>query len=391
MSDGADVATTELIGPGLARRGAARVRLSLPELRPQTRALAFATATWLPLALLAALEGRFTSPGCSFAHDVASYVRFLWVGPLLVALGLPFDRELAGAVSSWRTSPLVTAAHLAIFDRFLARLYALRRSPLPDLVLLGLAYLLTVLALRGPVRWHIQTWMFTGRPPGSLSLAGWWWVLVSAPLLVHALLRWLWRFGIWSAALLRLATLPAPVLGTHPDGAGGLDRVARLHNLFTVEVVALSSFAAGGLANLGLHTAAGVGDLRRAAGVTGALLLLVFLAPLVFFTPRLITGKRRTLARYGAVAAHHALYLERQIDVALAADPRDLPRLSDDLLENDANLAQSFATVIGMRVLLIDRTNALLFAAAAVLPLLLVELTRMPAKELLGALKDAFM
>src|SRR3954447_8873833 len=102
MSDG-DEATAELIGPGLARRGAARARRSLPEVGARDRGLLFAAVTWLPLAILAAIDGELTTTGGSLSHDVAMYARLLWVGPLLVAAGRPVDHELAEAVGSWRS------------------------------------------------------------------------------------------------------------------------------------------------------------------------------------------------------------------------------------------------------------------------------------------------
>jgi hypothetical protein len=64
------------------------------------------------------------------------------------------------------------------------------------------------------------------------------------------------------------------------------------------------------------------------------------------FSPGLLAARRTAATRYGAVAAHHAAHLEDQIDAALAVDQRTRPRLPDDLLESQANLAQSFDGVL---------------------------------------------
>jgi hypothetical protein len=391
VSDGATETAPALIGPGLVHRGARRARLSLPRARPWKLALLFAAITWVPLAIFAALEGHFASPGWSFGRDVAMYTRLLWAGPLLLATSSYTDRELASGVEAWRTAELISPESCAKFDRFLARVQAIRRSSLPEVALVVLAYALTAVGLHRRAADLTETWMFVPGSHGELSGAGWWYALVSAPLLAHMFLRWLWRFGVWTVALARLTTLPPAVLGTHPDEVGGLDGVTRLHNMFVWLALGLSSIAAGGLANLIIHTEADANFLRRTAILVAVLLLAIFLLPLMLFTPRLILGKRRTLARYGAVAAHHAQHLEERVDHALEADQRAHPRLSDELLEADANLAQSFATVRAMRIILIDRSNLMLFGVASAGPLLLIELARMPASELLAALKSAFM
>jgi hypothetical protein len=383
-------AAVGFLGPGLVRRLVDRSRLSLPKLRPGQRALLFAAITWLPMAILTIAEGSFVGSGWVLSRDVAAYLRFLLVGPLLAAIGPTIDRKLAGAVRGWGDTVLVPPERQADFQRFLDRLEALRRSPWPAFGLTVVAYALPFLALTTRIGGD-QRWLFTGERSGALAPSGWWLVLVSLPLFFRTLLAWAWRFGLWAATLLRMATLPLRVMGTHPDGVGGLEPLTRAHNLLLPLPASIAAGTAGGLANDILHRGIALATLRPSEIFLVVILGVVYLGPLLAFTPLLLAGRRRSSVRYGAVAGHHAALLERETRKALDTTPPKRGLLAGDLLEDDANLAQSYASVTNMRISLVYRANLLLFAMATVGPLLPLELTEVPAMELLQRLRGALL
>jgi hypothetical protein len=374
----------ELLGPGLVHHYAARVRLSPPHLGAGHRALLFATLAWVPLALLTLIEGTFSGPGWVFSRDVGAYVRFLLVGPVLVAVGPAVDRRLARTIAHVRFSMLVPPERREAFDAFLVRQRALRLGPGSDAGMLAASYALTLIALLALMGALDQRWI---SPDGrSLTLAGWWCVLVTLPLFFHAMLRWLWRFVIWTAILVRLVTLPLRVLGTHPDCVGGLDPLTRAHHLLLFVPAGVAAMVCGNLANQVLHRGATLEALRTVEGLLVVILAILHLGPLLIFTPALLTARRRASSRYGAVAANHALYLDGEIQKALTASEPSQGRLDGDLLESEANLAQSFGTITSMRSSLVTRSSLALFALAALGPLLPLELVEVPARQLLQRL-----
>jgi hypothetical protein len=379
------------IAPGLWRLLAERWHRPLPRLGARNAGVLFAAVTWVPLALLSWMDGRFAGDGWVLSRDVAAYVRFLAAGPLLLVVGAFADRELAKEVASWRASELVPRERQSAWDAFMARTAAMKGSARGPLLALAASYALSAIAVKTAAEAGQESWLWAPGAPGPLSWAGWWYALVSAPLLYHALLRWLWRFGLWTASLGRLTALPLRPLGTHADGVGGLDALARTHMIFVWLVGTVSALEAGALANTALHRGVPLDDLRRLVILLASTSLVIFVGPVLMFTPALLTARRRAAARYGAVAAHHAADLEAHISEALAADQRSRPLLSGDLLENDANLAQSFATLRTMRVFLLSRSSLLLYAIVAAAPLFLVGLTESPARELLSRLKALLM
>jgi hypothetical protein len=155
--------------------------------------------------------------------------------------------------------------------------------------------------------------------------------------------------------------------------------------------LALSLVATGAGANAIFFGGATLASIRHAEALVVALELLVFLAPLAVFTPSLIAARRSTIRRFGAVAANHAAYLQLQIDDALAADQRTLPRLPVDLLQGEGGLADTYGSVLQMRSVAATRRTLVMFAAACVCPLLLLELTEVPARELLLRVKELML
>jgi hypothetical protein len=379
-----------LFGPGVIRRAAARARVRLPRPNWRGHGLVFVAITWVPLALLTLIQGTFAGEGWVFGRDAGSYSRFLFAGPLLFAMGPVFERELGTAVEALRGSELVPSERRAAFDHFLGRLEALRRSALPAVVIVLLAGALTVVALEARSDRGFQPWLFRGTPV-PLSPAGWWYALVAGPAFYVVLLQALWRFVLWTAVLARLASLPARSFGTHADGVGGLGGVARAHNMCATLMLALSAMAAGSLANDIFYGGVTVELLRREEIVVVVLLLAIFLAPLLLFVPQLLAARRRANTRYGAVAAHHAAYLEGEIDDRLAADQTTRPLLPSQLLEDDANLAQSFVTVRDMRTFPLSKQSFIMWVACAVGPLLLLELTEVPLRDLVERMKNLLL
>ena len=206
----------------------------------------------------------------------------------------------------------------------------------------GRAHLLTIgliwAGLRTDLPLGVSTWRTTSG--GGLTLAGWWYSLVSIPVFQFLLWRWCWRLLIWSRLLWSLARLDLQLIPTHPDRAGGLGVLGVAH-------VDLAPLSFGASAVLSASYAeqmifAGVPPaafaISLAAAVIGSTLTLV--APLMFFSPRLIDVKQRALLEYGTLAAN---YTRAFAGKWLGADARrDEHLLGTPDLQSLADLGSSF-------------------------------------------------
>ena len=112
-------------------------------------------------------------------------------------------------------------------------------------------------------------------------------------------------------------------------------------------------------------------------------ILIAFLAPLLVFTPKLITAKRKGLSQYGAlVAGHDRRFYKRWIE----GNPDDNPLGSTDM-SSLADLGASYQVIEEMRAIPFKLKNAVFLVAPAVLPMLPLLLTTFSPKEIMEVLK----
>jgi hypothetical protein len=171
------------------------------------RVLAIAAITWLPLLALSAVGGRLLGGNAAvpFLMDVDVQIKFLLVVPLLIVAELVVHRRLSPLVNQFLEQGLLPDTARAGFDAVLASAARLRNSVLAEVLLFAVVYGFGV-----PVIWrhyaalNTTTWYATPSSGGSaLSLVGWWYGLVSLPLLQFLVLRWLFRLSIWAVIDLR--------------------------------------------------------------------------------------------------------------------------------------------------------------------------------------------
>jgi hypothetical protein len=213
------------------------------------------------------------------------------------------------------------------------------------------------------------------------SLAGWWCLLVSAPLFFFLALRWIWRFVVWGWLLRDLAKLDLQLAVMHPDRTGGLAFISEYPPVFSAFVLALSSAFAAASAKAILH--AGV-DFHIFLYVMAAWLVLIvvlFVLPLTAFMGPLGAFKKRMLLESSALAEHANRVIEQrwlghappaQKD---AAPPADTPSRSD--------LAAVYKAAREMRSIPLSKASVLPLAIAVLLPMVAVGATQLPVREIL--------
>jgi len=136
----------------------------------------------------------------------------------------------------------------------------------------------------------------------TLSAAGWWDTLISAPVLVVLLLGWLWRLGLWTRFLWLMSRLDLRLISAHPDGAGGLGFVGMSLQPLSVVAFALGAIIAGTVANRVLHDHLAILDFRYVVPIFAGLIVLLFSGPLLVFTDKLVQASRKGAFEYGALA-----------------------------------------------------------------------------------------
>jgi len=360
------------------------LRLVKPD-KPKTieRAVLIAIIAWVPLVLLAALQSFALGQDklTDLLLDFAVHARNLIAVPLFI-IAESFALSILG-----RTARHFVEAHLVResdrprFDSIAASTRRLLNTKVAEILVIMLAYA-TVIILIGVIapatitEWHMLT-----KERLSFSWAGWWHVLVSIPLILILLFGWLWRLLLWNVFLWRVSRLDLHLVPAHPDLSGGLQFVGASLRAFPMLSFALGAVVAGGVANRVVHQGMHLIDFKYIIATLLVAILIVFVAPLMFFTRRILQARRRGIFEYGALAGAVGRQLERKwlerngsVDEA-ALDVQHFSATTD--------LYQVVSNVYQIKNVPLDLQDLVAIVAAVLLPFLPILLFEIPLDVIL--------
>jgi hypothetical protein len=238
-----------------------------------------------------------------------------------------------------------------------------------------------VLSLLGP-QLHMSGTTRAYDPSGgqTISLAGQWYWIVCLPLFRFLVIRWLWRLGLWWYFLWRLAKLELHLVPTHPDGSAGIGYLEIVHTHFVPLVFAFSAIQASSLAEDLATGGATFEAVYPALAIVLVADLVLFLGPLLLFTPKLWTCRVRGMRDYMEFADKYVRGFDGKW---LRADgtPGE-PLLGTPDLQSLADLSNSVNIVRNMRRVPTSMRMLKDFAIAALLPMLPLLLLEYPVAEL---------
>jgi hypothetical protein len=352
------------------------------------RALLTILVTWLPLLLLSMVQGRAFGPQVQvpFLRDISVNVRFLIGLPLLVLAEAVIDPRLNHCVKHFVRSGLVNATQLPAFEEAISKTMNLRDALLPSVLILVAAfapsffYKKTEMITQGITTWHgIST------PTGEvLSLAGWWFGVVSLPLYRVLLFRWLWIIIIWGFFLRKVSKLNLGCVPTHPDTAAGLEFLTHAHIFFGFIGFATSAVIAGAFGNAIAYEGATVSSLKFLMIAFCLLGILVIAAPLLLVSPKLAKVKERGIFDYGALGTSYSQSFDAKW-IREGGGPERESLLGTADIQSLADLYNSFSIVREMKVVLIDKKVLIGLAIPVILPMIPLLVLATPTDQLVRA------
>ena len=359
-------------------------RLARPPLQLlHRRMVAIPALAWLPLLVLAAMDGHaLGGVGLPFLRDIETYARFLVAMPLLILAEPVVHSWTRDIVLQFREREIVPLRAMPRFQAAVDSAGRWRNSTTVEIVLLASAFLLAPWLWQYGMALHADTW-YAAFDDGRIepTRAGWWLIHVSTPVFQFLLLRWWFRLAIWWRFLWQVSRLPLELRAVHPDRSGGLGFLGEGVYGFMPVLFAQGAVASGLIASRVLTGARTVVEFRGEIAMLAVLLVAEVLVPMLFFVPDLIAARREGLRRYGALAAIHGREFERKwiesgipSGGALLGNP-DISSLSDLAGSNDV-VREMHPTPFDLRVLL-------QLVAISVVPFLPLVLTVIPLADLL--------
>ncbi|HEU4929003.1 MAG TPA: hypothetical protein VFU38_04175, partial [Candidatus Krumholzibacteria bacterium] len=354
------------------------------------RALGVALFAWLPLCVIELLTRHQADVQVTFFQDIASYVRFLVVIPVLILAEGAVSRRTRMVATYFAMSGLVRAEEA---PRFVAAVHATRKraeSVLAEAILLALACVAIWFSVRALTHDGVVFWYEAPDASGErLTFAGWWYAYVASPIVMFLFLRWGWRYLVWWMFLHRVSKLDLQIVGTHPDRAGGLGFVTIGHNAFTMCTFAMSAVLAAAAANRILYQGVALKEYQSVIIGIVVVQIVLGLIPLLVFTRRLVMAKRRGLLQYGELGSHYVQLFHRKW--VEKEDPQDEPLLGTGDIQSLADIGGSFERLQTMSAVPFDRRTVMVFAAAAAVPMLPLLLIVMPLRDMVRLLVKAMI
>lgn len=345
---------------------------------------------WLPLVVYAFWQQRLLPGGAvpePLLEHFGIHARYLIALPLLIVAEATTRATFRELLPNFVSGGLLAGDALAAFRAILERASRLRHSRAALAVLVALVFGASWIGWRNSADFHELVW--DTAPAGrSFHFGVFWFSLVSRPLFLLALLAWVWRLGVIGWALARIARLDLALVPTHPDRAGGLGFMERLPGgLLPIHLAISVPIAAHWGHEAAYH---GVSVLSLKAPAAGLLIanLVLAVAPLLAFAPRLIALRRAALLRWGALLSEHGRLVERRWigrehveDDGLLSAP-ELGPVADTtaLYENVRKLRPAPITAVSIVPPVLGTVIPLLPVAATQIPLAAI------AKKLLAGL-----
>ena len=375
-----DVEALFALAGGRVSRGLERLKLARDaRLHAGRVAVLLAVVTWLPLFVLAAIEGVAWGGAVQvpFVRDFLPYGQLLIAVPVLVLGELMVARHLVRSVTELRTSEVLDSKDTPILDEVLVKTVQRWRGRSVNSVLLFLACAATVVSLWGVKEWLTGGWQVAG---DGMTLAGWWYLLGSLPVMRFLALRWLWRLLLWAWVLWRVSRLELHPRPAHPDRAGGLAFLGGTQAAFGIFVFAfgvqLSCLAADAVHFRDANLTAFRGEMVAFVVIA----VIVLLLPLVVFAPKLVRAREEYLLFLSGSAHRGAGDLARKLR---AAREGELPA---DAVSGLSDFGTLYENARLMRPVPMETQHVLGLVLAAAAPFLPLVFLVMPAREVLRTL-----
>ncbi|HEX5024311.1 MAG TPA: hypothetical protein VFV68_03520 [Agriterribacter sp.] len=339
---------------------------------------------WLPLAALSFIELGAQQFYLLFIRDIATHVRFLLAIPLLLLARKFVNKSFNQLVDTLYETKIVDDNNVAAFEKTIQWVLKWRNAIIVDILLLVLVYY--GFYIRESTKVNNQTfyapWAIKN---DSISIAGWWYVLFSLPVLQMIVYRWFYTICLWIIFLRKISKINLNLSSLHPDGAGGLGFLRYAQLSFLPVAFAFSSVIAAGLNNIIIFSKVSIYDFKMNIIAILLFTLLIFVLPLMIFIPLLSVVKRKYYLWYSRQAWVCARQYEKEVN--------DFVQHGGE--KNDASwhidLIGSFEKTDSMNPLLINRTVLLAFVSVVLIPFLPVIAQEIPLKELFMSLVSKFV
>ncbi len=356
------------------------------------RIIVFSAVTWLPLLVLTFLSGHaIGGQGIPFLYDLGAHVRLLLCVPMFLTAEVIVHRRLQQTVGQFLDCGIVATDDQPRFEALISSAMRLRNSVLAEVLLLTVTLVGGYLLGQHYIAMQSATWYaVTVGDRMQITGAGYWYFFVSLTIFRFLFFQWYFRLLIWYRFLWQVSRkIPLRLNALHPDRSGGLAFLQYSAFAFALVLMAHSVGLAGILGGKIWHEGATLPQFKLELAAWLVFLIMLVLAPLIFFAIQLATAKRTGLREYNIVANQYVDRFRRKWIEGHSAKEETLVGTAD--IQSLADLSNSFQVVQEMGLIPFRRSTVLQLALLTALPLAPLVLTMVPLDQLLDRTMSLFI
>jgi hypothetical protein len=265
---------------------------------------------WIPLLLFSAASGPVAIR--LFLFDFALQSRLLILIPLLILMEPVLLVRFAMIARHFSSAHMVRAPDEKRFDEAFSTFVHGGHSSVAQLVLdVVVCSMVTCSIVYFWPEW-LPGWCYANSGSISMSGAGIWYVMVSLPIILSIVIRWIWHLARWSAFLQAVSRMRLRLIASHPDLMGGLSFIETYLSDFQPFAFAIGVLAAGGVANQIRHHHQSLYTFRHVPLVVVAVVLILAIAPVCVFSAPMFRARTRGVFTYGSLASRMGQLFENK-------------------------------------------------------------------------------
>jgi len=349
--------------------------------------------SWVPLAVYTMLHGTFWTGSIltSFITHFDTQGRLLIALPLLILCEKKVTEQLGKILRQFSESEIIEKTEALRFQEIIEHNVRFIQSRWVDIALLLLCYLQVFIVFNYETDYaSLFSWQ-TAEQNGSLTFnfAGRWNELVSRPLMLFIIYRWLLRILIWGNILRKVSNLHLKLHAIHTDQLGGLGFLGYALRFFSPVAFSMSVVIAGHFADYMLLANMHLTDLKFIFVVYLVFMTLIFTLPLMAFMKALSKTRQDAIFKFYDLASG----MNRELGKRISATNLKVVGEDSDTLHYSTvcDFNGLMSNVLQMKSLPFSLKDLLPLWVTIMLPFVPVILIEIPVVEILKTLSGLLM
>lgn len=280
-------------GPGHVNPIAVKIlnRLKLGVINSESvlkKVIFFSALTWLPLFIITLIQNNAINPDITmpFLKDYESYGRFLISIPAIFIAEKFINLQTSGSLVHFVESGIISENNVGEYELLLNKYRKLSDSKSLQVVIFIISTLniFLVKTFWGSLM-DFTSWKYDA-VNDSITAAGYWYMIISLPVLKYLIFRLFCRFLLWSWFLWKISNMNLNLIAIDPDRSGGLGFLGIVQSSFGFLGFAQAAIASSEVANQVIYSGVPIEDYRFSLLVI-PIVVIVYLSPLFYFSRKL--------------------------------------------------------------------------------------------------------